>query len=125
MDTSDIKHRRLYAFYRSKVLNALMIVAIISLLQIGYMQSIMMPVVCAAISLTLFIGYSLWLWIMKPKQIVINNWLSNINSWFTFYFLIIVALKSDNQWWYVFPVICAIGSLFICMIKSNDEVLDI
>jgi len=42
----ELRHRRLYAFYQRKVLNALMIVVIISLLLMAYTESMLLPVIC-------------------------------------------------------------------------------
>lgn len=120
-----IRHRRLHAFYQSKVLNALMIVVVVSLLQIGYMQSLLMPVVCASMALSLFIGYALWLWIKKPRRIVINRWLSTVDGWITLYFLVVVAMKGASPWWYILPALAAILAMFICMVKPQDEVFEI
>lgn len=121
----DIRHRRLYAFYQSKILNTLMIVTVISLMQIGYLQSMVMPVICSSVSLALFIGYSLWLWIRKPKQITIDTWLSNLSIWFTLYFVVVVAMKDLTQWWYIFPIVAAIVLMFINLVRPHDELFDI
>ena len=120
-----IRHRRLHAFYQSKVLNALMIVVVVSLLQIGHMQSLTFPALCASVAFALFIGYALWLWIKKPEKIVINRWLSTVNGWFTLYFLIVVAMKGASPWWYVIPALAAIVAMFICMVNPHDEVFEI
>lgn len=121
----EIRHRRLYAFYQSKVLNTLMIVTVISLMQIGYLQSMVMPVICSSVSLALFIGYTLWLWIRKPKQITIDTWLSNLSIWFTLYFVVVVAMKDLTQWWYIFPIVAAIILMFINLVRPHDELFDI
>lgn len=122
---SKITHRRLYAFFNSNVLNALIIVLSISLLQFGYIKSIEIPTVFSTIAIILFIGYTLWFLIKRPAQIVINRWLSNIDSWFTLYLLIILALNPENQWWYIAPAVCAIIVLFINLIKPHDEKFEI
>ncbi len=122
---ANIRHRRLYAFYNSKVLNALYIIGVVSLLQIGYLQSLIVPVVCSSVSFTLFIGYSLWLWIKKPARLVINAWMSNLTFWFTLYFLAVAAMKATALWWYVFPIVAAIILMFINLIRPHDEVFDI
>jgi len=121
----QIKHRRLYAFYKSKVLNALMIVVIVSLLMTGYTRELKLPVVSATVALCFFIGYSLWFWIKKPARVIINNWLSDMSALFTLYFLIVAAINSNNPWWYGFPVICAVCILFICMVKPKDAIFEI
>lgn len=121
----QIRHRRLHAFYNSKVLNSLMIVVIASLLSAGYTNTFLMPVVCASVALGLFIGYSLWLWIKKPQRVVVNGWLSEMNGLLTLYFLIICALDSGSPWWYVLPSVCAIGVFFINMIRPKDEIFEI
>lgn len=121
----DIQHRRLHAFYRSKVLNALMIVVIVSLLLMAYTKSMLLPVICGTLALLFFIGYSLWLWIKKPKSIIINNWLSNLNGAFTLYYLIIISINAPNQWWYITPIAFSVVLLFISLINNQDEKFDI
>ncbi len=117
----EIKHRRLYAFYNSKVLQALMIVIIVGITMIGYYNDLLLPVICSGTAFLLFIGYSSWLWIKKPKQIVIHTWLSNISGLFCLYFLIVATMKNPNQWWYIFPIVCAIVILFIAMIYTKYD----
>lgn len=121
----DIIHRRLHAFFRSKVLNALMIVIIVSLLLMAYTKSMLLPVICGSLALLFFIGYSLWLWIKKPKSIIINNWLSDLNGSFTIYFLIINAMDAPNQWWYITPIVFSVVLLFISLVNNQDEKFDI
>ena len=121
----EIRHRRLHAFYQSKVLNALMIVIIVNLLLMAYMSSMLLPAICGSLSLLFYIGYALWLWIKKPRTIIINSWLSNINGWYTLYFLIIAALKSSNPWWYITPAALAVVALFILLITDHDESFEI
>ncbi|MDE6301925.1 MAG: hypothetical protein K2M19_09445 [Muribaculaceae bacterium] len=121
----EIRHRRLHAFYQSKVLNALMIVAIVSLLLMFYTRLMLLPVICGSLALLLFIGYSLWLWIKKPKSIMINEWLSTFSGLFTLYFLIVGAVDSENEWWYIVPVSVSVIVLFITLINNKDERFDI
>lgn len=123
--TKPLRHRRLYAFYHSKVLNALFTVIIVSLLQIGYMRPMLIPGICAAVATALFLGYALWLWIKKPPQVVINKWLSDANGWFTLYFLIVSARRASAVWWYAIPTVGAILLLFIAMLRPQDEMFDI
>lgn len=117
----EIRHRRLYAFYNSKVLNALMIVIINGIFLMGYYKTYLLPAICSSSAFLLFLGYSVWLWIKKPKEITINAWLSDISGIFTLYFLVIAAMKTDNQWWYIFPVVCSVFILFITMINPKND----
>ena len=121
----EIRHRRLHAFYQSKVLNALMIVIIVNLLLMAYLSSMLLPAICGSLALLFYICYALWLWIKKPRTIIINSWLSNINGWYTLYFLIIAALKSSNPWWYITPAALAVVALFILLITGHDESFEI
>lgn len=102
-----------------------MIVVIVSLLLMAYTKSMLLPVICGSTALLLFIGYSLWLWIKKPKSIVVNNWLSNLNGWFCLYYLIINAMDAPNQWWYITPIVFSVFLLFISLINNQDEIYDI
>ena len=113
------------AFYRSKVLNAMMIVVIVSLLLMMCTQSMVLPVLCGSVALLFFIGYSLWLWIKKPGSIVINDRLSDINGLYTLYILIIVAINPTDKWWFIIPIVCAVFILFLELVNSKDEKFDI
>lgn len=122
----NIRHRRLHAFYRSKVLNALIIVVIVSQFLMNYTGFMLLPLLCSSLAMLFFIGYSLWLWIKKPKYVVINNWLSNMCGAFALYYLIISAMKAPNHWWYITPVALAVILLFISLInKHQDEIFEI
>lgn len=120
-----IRHRRLYAFYNSKVLNILLIIGEISLLQIGYMQPAIIPGVCAAISLMLFLGYIIWFWLKKPKKIIIDTWISDMSSWFTIYYLIVINIDNGSWWWCGAPMIAAILLCFINMVNPHDQPFEI
>lgn len=98
---------------------------VLSLLQVGYLKSMELPVVCSSASFALFIGYSLWLWLKKPKQIVVNVWLSDLTIWFTLFFLIVAAMKATSWMWYTFPIVAAIVMWFIDMIYPHDKLFDI
>lgn len=121
----NIRHLRLYAFLNSSVLNALYIVGIISLLQIGYLRSLLLPLVCASTSFALFIGYTLWLWIKKPEKILIDTRLSNQTIWFTLYFIAIAAMKEPGEWCYALPLIAAILLLFVSLTRPTAKILRI
>lgn len=123
--TEQIRHRRLHAFYNSKVLNALAIVMVVGLSSSICYNLLTLPLICVAIALLLFIAYSLWLWIKKPAKIVIDSRLSNISSAFLYYYLIILTIKATNEWWYIVPCVCAIAVLFICLIKPKDQMFNI
>lgn len=115
---SEVRHRRLHAFFYSKVLNSLMFIIVLSLIM-DYM--FVMSVVCALVALLLFIGYSLWLWIGKPDSVVINHRLSDISGLYLLYFLIIIAFKVTNQLWYIIPLCCAIILVFLLQLRSSDR----
>ncbi len=116
-----IRHRRLYAFYQSKVLNALMIAVVVSLLMMAYTKSALLPAICASLALVCFIGYSLWFWIIKPKSVIINDWLSDMNGLYAVYFLIVAAMDAPGQWWYIVPVALSVVLLFIALTTDHDE----
>lgn len=117
----QIRHRRLYAFYRSKVLNSLEIVIIVGLFMMAYYNDMLLPLACSALAFLFFIGYTLWFWIKKPKTITINGWLSNSTTPFALYFLIVCAIKHPADWWYALPVIGAVAVMFGALIKGDEK----
>lgn len=121
----EIRHRRLHAFYTSKVLNSLMIVVVLSLLQMNYDRLLILAAVCGTTALLLFIAYSLWLWIKKPESIVISNRLSDANGIYLLYYLIITAVQPSNKWWYIAPIAAAVILLFATMIYDTDKKFEI
>lgn len=120
-----IRHRRLHAFFRSKVLNSLMVVVVVCLFMMNDSQTMELSVACGSLAMLFFIGYSLWFWIKKPKSIVINEWLSNINSAYILYFLIVRAMTGPNRWWYITPVLFAVILLFVALINKEDKNFEI
>lgn len=102
-----------------------MIVVIVNLLLIGYTKSMLLPVVCSSLALLFFIGYSIWLWLKKPKSIVINDWLSNINGIYTFYFLVISVMDTPGKWWWITPIVLSVVVLFLSLINNKDEIFKI
>ena len=119
-----IRHRRLYAFCKSKVLNALMIIIITYILLMVQLGSLL-PTVCCATALACFAAYSLWLWIKRPGAIVINDWLAGLDGWFTLYFLIVMPMKSACVWWYVVPAAGSIIALTVALTGRFDEQFEI
>ena len=112
----------MYAFFRSKVLNSLMILMIVCLFLMSYTGFMLLPSVCGSLALLLFASYAIWFWVRKPESIVINSWISDMNGWFTLYFLIISAMNAPGQWWYIFPVVSSVILFFISLIRDKDEV---
>lgn len=121
----EIRHRRLYAFYNSKVLNVLLMIGVIALLLMDYASNMLLPALCSAVAFALFIGYSLWIWVRRPRQITISVWLSNSTIWFTLYYMIIICFPELSWWWFAAPIIAAIILCFIDMVGGHDEVFDI
>lgn len=116
-----IRHRRLYAFYRSKALNALMLCIYLSLILTVSMKPTEFPLICAAVSGVLFVGYALWIWIARPARIVINDWLSNVSGLYFIYFIAFPWMKNPHPWWYMVPALLAIPLLFIFSLNLGDE----
>lgn len=125
MNVSKVKHPRLYAFYESKVLNAMGIITIVSLLCIKAFDTLLLPVLCASVAAVAAIGYSAWLWIAKPDKIVINSWLSDMSGSLTLYSLIVSAMDTDNKWWFYFPILCSVAILFVSLVRNQDRIYDI
>lgn len=121
----NIRHPRLHAFYQSKVLNALMIVLIDALLILDWFMMSgydwILPVICSAVAFVLFVGYSIWLWVWKPRTIVIDSRLSDMSWYLTLYFLAVVAMKASNRWWYIFPIVCSVVMFIMSLVKPKDE----
>lgn len=122
---SEIRHRRLSAFFRSKVLNGLMIAVINGLLLMACLHQTALPVAFGSLAMLLFIVYSLWIWIKKPKTVVVNDWLSDINGYYTLYFLIVIGFDLANPWWYITPIALANIPLLIALTNHKDRPFDI
>ena len=82
MEKDKIENRRLYAFLRSQTLTILMLLAFSCIFLMPYLNDLIIPAIIGGVIFSVAIGYSIWFWIKKPKEIVINNWLSNISSVF-------------------------------------------
>lgn len=75
---AEIRHKRLYAFYNSKVLNLLVCIAEIILCLMAYCEFMLGFGILMGVVLLMMIAYTAWLWIKKPMQIVIDKWLANV-----------------------------------------------
>lgn len=118
--TTSIRHPRLYAYQRSKVLSSLCVVIVCSLLSAGYAHTLVWPVAVAAAAFAVFVAYSVWFWVRKPPSIVVNYWLSSMSTLFTLYFLIVAAMMPDNPWWYIFPTLCGAVTIIIAITRRHD-----
>lgn len=120
-----IRHRRLHAFFNSKVINSLLIFMELCILVMPLFKDMVFPVVCGGICLLVIIGYSFWLWFRKPMRITINRWLSDLCGAYTVYFLIVAAIKDASIWWYLLAGVSAIFISVISLIKPKDEEFEI
>lgn len=123
--TTEIRHKRLHAFFESKVLNVLIIAIVVCLLIVAYTDTLLLPVTCGTIAMAFFIGYSLWLWIKKPASIVTNPLLSNITSLYVLYSLIISVARPASEWFYTIPVALSVAVLFLALTNHRDKTYQI
>lgn len=121
----EIRHRRLYAFYNSKVLNSLLLMEIVCLLLLAYGESMLLPVICGSIAMLFFVGYSLWMWIKKPGSIVVNDRLSDVTGVYVLLYIIIGALYPVNQWVLIIPVALSVVVFAIGLLDNRDKVFEI
>ena len=119
MEKDKIENRRLYAFLRSQTLTILMLMAFSCIFLIQYLNDLIIPSIIGGVIFSMAIGYSIWFWIKKPKEIVINNWLSNISSVFFFYWFIVNALDNPNKILYIIPIICLVPLFVIVLVKQR------
>lgn len=131
MKKYKIYHPRLHAFFQSKVMNSMFIILEISLLLTGCCNTLLLPLSAASVSFLLTLIYALWFWIKRPQKVVINSWLSDMSTYMTLYLLIVAAMKTTNELWYVIPAIIGIGILFISLLLPTpfacikDKLFDI
>ena len=119
MEKDKIENRRLYAFLRSQTLTILMDMAFSCLFLMPYLNDLIIPAIIGGVVFSVAIGYSIWFWIKKPKEIIINNWLSNISSVFLFYWFIVNAMDNPNKILYIIPIICMVALFVIVLVKQR------
>ena len=119
MEKDKIENRRLYAFLRSQTLTILMLLEFSCLFLMPYLNDLIIPGIIGGVIFSVAIGYSIWFWIKKPKEIVINNWLSNISSVFLFYWFIVNAMDNPNKILYIIPIICLVPLFVIVLVKQR------
>ena len=117
----EVRHKRLYAFYNSLVLNVLMCIEVILLCVIGYSRMMVVPGGFAGILLLVMLGYSAWLWIKKPREIVIDKWLADVSAYSTILFLIVLAIDPDDRWWYLVSAACTFIILITALIRKRSQ----
>ena len=125
--TTEIRHRRLYAFFNSRVLSALMWVTITCLLMADgeFAMGWLLPLVASGVAMLLFIGYSLWFWIKKPTKVVIDTWFSDAVSLLTLYFMAVAAFRVTDIWWFIPAIAVAVVILFVAMVRGREKVFEI
>ncbi len=116
----EIRHKRLYAFYNSRVLNVLMGIEVMMLCLMGYSGYMVVPGIVAGIILLGMIVYSAWLWIKKPAQIVIDKRLSDLSMYTTLFFIIVLVADPANRLWYLAPAACTLVILLLSFIKNDS-----
>lgn len=124
MEHLEIRHRRLYAFFYSKALNVLMLIVLANLLTsvyAGTQSMLLFSVICSYTALLCFIGYSVWLWGKKPANITISPWLSDVTGLFSVYFVMMLAFKPANPWWFIAPAAIAVAALFVALTGYRDR----
>lgn len=121
----EIRHRRLYAFSNSKIINSLMLLLELWILIMPLFKDIVFPVVCGGLCLLVILGYSLRLWIMKPPRVIINPWLSDLRGTYTVYFLIVIAIKDASIWWYLLAGVGVIFIFVVSLIHPQDKEFEI
>lgn len=107
----EIRHKRLYAFYNSRVLSILMCIAEALLCLMAYSGSMQWFGIPMGLVLLLMVGYTAWLWIKKPAQIVIDKWLAGVTIYPFVLFGIIEIADPENSIWYLVP--CALACIFL------------
>lgn len=118
------RHPRLAMFYKSSVMNMLMVWMCAFLLTVDwepvrdmYPYSLIPCGLLFAIALC----YTLWFWIRKPASIPVCGWLSDVSAAYALYFLIVCGIKSDRFWWNMFALVAAIAVFVIYLVKGNDK----
>lgn len=115
------RHRRLDAFYRSKVLNSLLTVFMIGLMLCEYDEGVCpVMLLVTVLALVLFVGYSLWFWIKKPSRVVVKDFISEVSSPMACYVLIVMAISAENFVWYLLPPIAGVVMMFVSMLRNSD-----
>lgn len=127
METIKVNHPRLYAFYKSKVINLLMCVVVVSLYVMAALPEPqwIIPAVCASVSFLCAVGYSLWIWMAKPTVLIVNPALSELSGVLTFYFIIAAAFKAQGLWWWVTPAVIGLVALVFVLMRRTDHAFDI
>lgn len=120
-----IRHRRLYAFYNSRVLNALSISIAIMLPLLKYTEIALPVLIAFVLAILLFVAYSCWIWFWKPSVVTINTWLSDLSAYFMFYALVATAIKSNSFLWPTFSLVAGLIVLFVTSLKNRDERFEI
>ena len=119
MEKEKIENRRVYAFLRSQTLTILMLLAFSCIFLMPYLNDLIIPGIIGGVIFSVAIGYSIWFWIKKPKEIIINNWLSNISSVFLFYWFIVNVMDNPNKILYIIPIICMVALFVIVLVKQR------
>lgn len=112
-----VRHHRLQMYYDSAAMNIATIGLGLSLVLVSYSGFTLLPSIALCMFFAFVVGYSLWFWIGKPKNVATSKFLSNISIFYVLYALIMIAMYPVSVWWAAFAVFAAVAALLIYVVK--------
>lgn len=116
-----VRHPRLEAYYNCRALNIASIGVALSVLFLARFGEVLFTGIAIAMFLGFIVGYTVWFWTGKRKEVEQSQWLSNVSGLYIVYFLICVNLVENSIWWLVFAFVAAIAILFIDLCRGADS----
>lgn len=112
-----VHHPRLQMYYDSAAMNIASLGAALSLVILSHYGFTILPVVALCIFFAFMVGYSIWFWVSKPKNVPTSNFLSNVSLYYILYALILGTLYPVSVGWCVLGLVAAIAILLIYIVK--------
>ena len=117
-----IRHPRLNMFFKSSVMNLLLIWICVMVIGLRTKSgsSIWALAICSVMAI-LIVGYTVWFWIGKPRKVSVCPWLSDVSAIFTFYMIITNAITIYPHIWHLLALIGASTMSIIYLVKRKTR----
>lgn len=112
----NVRHPRLQMYYDSTAMSMASLGAGMSLLFLGFTDSLLLPGVAMGCFLLFGVCYTIWYWTDRRKIVATNVFLSNVSMVYVVYAMVVgagIVVALDSTWWAALPV-C--GMTMLCIV---------
>lgn len=108
-------------YYDSTAMSMASLGAGMSLLFLGFTDSLLLPGVAMGCFLLFGVCYTIWYWTGRRKIVATNVFLSNVSMVYVVYAMVVGVMYPCPVWWCVAGLVAAIAALlvFVCRLPAK------